>query len=101
MATGQAKRLSAPVGDFILFTFAAQITTLPLTAYHFKRLSLISFIANPIVLPAQPPLMILGGLAMLAGMVWLPLGQLLAWLAWPISACTQRGNPGSRSLLRW
>ncbi|MFQ5922332.1 MAG: ComEC/Rec2 family competence protein, partial [Anaerolineales bacterium] len=90
MATGQAKRLSAPVGDFILFTFAAQITTLPLTAYHFQRLSLVSFIANPIVLPAQPPLMILGGLAMLAGMVWLPLGQLLAWLAWPFPAFTIR-----------
>ncbi len=90
IASGQAKRLSAPVGEFILFTFAAQITTLPLTAYHFQRLSLVSFIANPIVLPAQPPLMILGGLAMLAGMVWLPLGQLLAWLAWPFPAFTIR-----------
>ncbi|MFV2045330.1 MAG: ComEC/Rec2 family competence protein, partial [Anaerolineales bacterium] len=90
IASDQAKRLSAPVGEFILFTFAAQITTLPLTAYHFQRLSLVSFIANPIVLPAQPPLMILGGLAMLAGMVWLPLGQLLAWLAWPFPAFTIR-----------
>jgi competence protein ComEC len=81
MATAQAQRFSAPVGEFILFTLAAQITTLPLTAYYFQRLSLVSFITNPIVLPAQPPLMILGGLAMLAGMVWLPLGQLLAWIA--------------------
>ena len=81
MEAAQAKRLSIPVGEFILFTFAAQITTLPLTAYHFQRLSLISFLANPIVLPAQPPLMILGGLAMLAGMLWLPLGQIMAWLA--------------------
>ncbi|MFV1858729.1 MAG: ComEC/Rec2 family competence protein [Anaerolineales bacterium] len=88
--TEQAKRLSGPVGEFILFTFAAQITTLPLTAYHFQRLSLISFIANPIVLPAQPPLMILGGMAMLAGMIWLPLGQLIAWLAWPFPAFTIR-----------
>ncbi len=90
MAGGKAKRLSAPVGEFILFTFAAQITTLPLTAYHFQRLSLVSFITNPIVLPAQPPLMILGGLAMLAGMVWLPLGQLLAWPAWLFPAFTIR-----------
>ena len=79
--TEQAVRLSGPVGEFILFTFAAQITTLPLMAYHFQRLSLVSFIANPIVLPAQPPLMILGGMAMLTGMFWLPLGQLMAWLA--------------------
>jgi competence protein ComEC len=90
MAAGKAKRLSAPVGEFILFTFAAQITTLPLTAYHFQRLSLVSFITNPIVLPAQPPLMILGGLAMLAGMIWLPLGQLLAWPAWLFPAFTIR-----------
>ncbi|MFQ5943535.1 MAG: ComEC/Rec2 family competence protein [Anaerolineales bacterium] len=90
IAAGQAKRLSSPVGEFILFTFAAQITTLPLTAYHFQRLSLVSFIANPIVLPAQPPLMMLGGLAVIAGMVWLPLGQLLAWLAWPFPAFTIR-----------
>jgi competence protein ComEC len=90
MQTAQAKRLSTPVGEFILFTFAAQITTLPLTAYHFQRLSLVSFLANPIVLPAQPPLMILGGLATLAGMIWLPLGQFLAWLAWPFPAFTIR-----------
>ena len=90
METAQANRLSAPVGEFILFTFAAQITTLPLMAYHFQRLSLVSFVANPIVLPAQPPLMILGGLAMLAGMIWLPFGQFLAWLAWPFPAFTIR-----------
>jgi len=86
----RAKRLSTPVGEFILFTFAAQITTLPLTAYHFQRLSLVSFLANPIVLPAQPPLMILGGIATMAGMIWLPLGQLLGWLAWPFPAFTIR-----------
>jgi len=90
MDATRANRLSTPVGEFILFTFAAQITTLPLTAYHFQRLSLVSFVANPIVLPAQPPLMILGGLATLAGMIWLPLGQLLAWLAWPFPAFTIR-----------
>jgi competence protein ComEC len=90
MRTAQAKRLSTPVGEFILFTFAAQITTLPLTVYHFQRLSLVSFLANPIVLPAQPPLMILGGLATLAGLIWLPLGQFLAWLAWPFPAFTIR-----------
>jgi len=90
METDRANRLSTPVGEFLLFTFAAQITTLPLTAYHFQRLSLVSFLANPIVLPAQPPLMILGGLATMAGMIWLPLGQLLAWLAWPFPAFTIR-----------
>jgi hypothetical protein len=42
------------------------------------------------VLPAQPPLMILSGLAVIAGLVFEPLGHLLAGLAWPFSAYTLR-----------
>ncbi len=34
-------------------------------------------------MPAQPPLMVLGGLAALLGLVYLPLGRLAAYLAWP------------------
>ncbi len=86
----QARRLSVPVGEFVLFTFAAQVTTLPLTVYYFQRLSLVAFLTNPVVLPAQPPLMMLGGLAMVAGMIWLPLGQVVAWIAWPFPAFTIR-----------
>ena len=37
---------------------------------------------------AQPPVMILGGLALLGGLVWRPLGTLLAWLAWPFVTYT-------------
>jgi competence protein ComEC len=43
-----------------------------------------------VVLPAQPPLMILGGLAVLLGSFWQPLGQVLATLAWPFIAFTIR-----------
>jgi competence protein ComEC len=43
-------------GEYVLFTFAAQITTLPVLAYHFERISLVSLIANPFILPAQPVL---------------------------------------------
>ena len=86
----RAERLARPVGEFALFTLAAQATTLPLTAYYFKRLSLVSLIANPAILPAQPALMVLGGLAVLLGMLWQPLGQVVAWLAWPFPAFTVR-----------
>lgn len=79
-----------PFSDYFLLTFAAQLTTLPVTIYHFGRLSLSSFITNPFVLPAQPPVMILGGLAALAGKLFHPLGQLLAWLTWPFPAYTIR-----------
>jgi len=86
----KAKRLAGPVGEYFLFTLAAQIMTLPVTIYHFQRFSLTSFLANPVILPAQPPVMILGGLAVLLGLVYKPLGQLAAYLAWPFVVFTIR-----------
>jgi competence protein ComEC len=78
------------INDNVILTFAAQLTTIPIMAYHFKRISLISFIANPFILPVQPAVMILGGLAAFASLFILPIGQLLAWIAWPFSAYTIR-----------
>ncbi len=83
-----AARLSASVGEFFLLTLAAQITTLPLIAYYFKRLSLISLVANLLILPAQPAVMVTGGLALIAGLIWLPAGRIVAWVAWPFTAYT-------------
>ena len=87
---GTAKRLAGPFGEFFLFTLAAQVTTLAVIVYHFRRVSLTSLVANPIILPAQPAVMILGGLAVILGMIWLPLGQLAAYLAWPFVVYTIR-----------
>jgi competence protein ComEC len=86
----RAAKWAGPVGEYLLFTLAAQLTTLPLTALHFRRLSLVSLIANPVVLPAQPLLMMLGGLAVLVGLISRPIGQLLAFVAWPFPAFTVR-----------
>ena len=85
-----ARRLAGPVGEYFLFTLAAQVTTLPVILYHFGRFSLSSFLANVLILPPQPLVMILGGISMLAGLIWLPLGQALAWLFWPLPAYTNR-----------
>ncbi len=78
-----AEKFAELFSEFVLLTLAAQVTTIPIMAYHFQRISLVSFIANPFILPAQPAVMILGGLAVLLGLIWLPLGQLAAWVAWP------------------
>lgn len=85
-----AESASSFIANFFLLTLAAQVTTLPIMAYHFNRLSLVSFIANPFILPAQPAVMILGGLADILGMVFRPLGQLAAFIAWPFVAYTIR-----------
>ena len=90
MTGERATQIAGPVGEYALFTLAAQVTTLPLTAAYFHRLSLVALIANPVVLPAQPAVMVLGGAAALAGTVWLPLGRPLAWMAWPFVAFSNR-----------
>ncbi|MDI6768637.1 MAG: ComEC/Rec2 family competence protein [Anaerolineales bacterium] len=85
-----APKLAQPLSEFVFFTLAAQLTTLPVMAYHFGRISLVALIANPFILPAQPAVMLFGGLALLLGLLYLPLGQLAAWLAWPFPAYTIR-----------
>jgi competence protein ComEC len=76
--------------ESVTLTFAAQLTTIPIMAYHFKRISLVSFIANPFILPVQPAVMVVSGLAMIVSHVIFPLGQLIAWIAWPFPAYTIR-----------
>jgi competence protein ComEC len=90
LSSEAVQRLVGPVGEYFLYTLAAQLTTLPVTAYHFKRLSLVSLIANPLILPAQPAVMILGGIGVISGLIYLPLGQLAASLAWPFVVYTVR-----------
>ena len=84
------RKVSVPVSVTMLFTLAAQLTTLPILAYHFGRISLVSVIANPLILPVQPALMVLAGMALLLSFIYLPLGQLAGWVAWPFAAYTNR-----------
>jgi len=86
----RAERLAGPVGEYFLITLAAQITTLPITIYHFRQISLVSLLANPVILPAQPPVMLLGGLAVLLGLLSPPLGQAAAFAALPFVSFTIR-----------
>ena len=90
MDESTARKVARPVSEYFLITIAALITTLPVVIYHFQRLSLISLAANPAILPAQPPLMILGGIAVLLGLIYQPLGQIAALAAWPFAAYTIR-----------
>ncbi|OJX48205.1 MAG: hypothetical protein BGO78_13110 [Chloroflexi bacterium 44-23] len=84
------EKTKGPVGEYFLFTLAAQVTTLPVILYHFERISISAFLANPLILPVQPLIMMLGGLAVFAGLLWHPIGQLLAYLVWVPLAYTIR-----------
>jgi len=90
LAPKKAEQLARPVSEFALFTLAAQVTVLPLMALYFNRFSVVSVLANPAILPVQPAVMVLGGLAVILGSIWLPLGRLLALIAWPAPAFTIR-----------
>src|SRR5690606_1400099 len=79
---GRARRLARLLADGLLVTLAAQLLTLPLLLYHFRQLSLVTPLANLLILPAQPGIMIWGGLATAASVRWLPLGRLLVLPAW-------------------
>ncbi len=66
------------LAEGLLVTLAAQITTLPLIVAYFGRLSLISFLANVLILSVQPVILVGGGLSIVAGLAWLPLARLIA-----------------------
>lgn len=63
------RRLATLTLDGVLVTLAAQLTTLPLILVVFNQLSLVTLLTNLLILPLQPPIMILGGLAALVALV--------------------------------
>ena len=94
----KAKRVSKPVYQYFLLTLAAQLMTLPLIAYHFGRVSFSSRLANPLILPVQPPLLILGGISVIIGGFVPILGKLVSYLTWPMAAYS---NFIAEKLSRW
>jgi competence protein ComEC len=90
LSTERAKKVAAPIAEFFLLTLAAQVTALPIMAYHFGQISLIALVANPFVLPVQPALEVAGGLALLVSLFSIPLGKLFALVALLFPAYTLR-----------
>ncbi len=82
LAGETAQGIVGGISDAFVVTLAAQITTTPLIAYTFGRLPLLSLPVNFLIVPAQPPLMVLGGLGVLAALAIWPVGQGLAWASW-------------------
>jgi competence protein ComEC len=82
----RARQIVGALNDSFIVTLAAQITTTPLIVFAFHRLSLVGLLTNLIILPAQPAVMLWGGLATLVGMIVQPIGQVLAWIGWAFLA---------------
>ncbi len=71
-------------GDSLAVTLAALAGVLPLIAYYFGIISIVSPLATLLVLPVLIGIIILGTLTATTGLFLLPLSQVLAWLLWLI-----------------
>lgn len=67
-------------------TLSAILATLPLIAYEFKRISLVAFFANILILPAIPIAMAVGFLFIIAAFINFSVGRILSILVWLILA---------------
>ena len=81
LSHGTVEKIIGFLTEALLVTIAAQILTLPLMMYYFQQVSLVSLLANFFILPAQPGIMLWGGLALLLGSAIYPLGVPFAWVA--------------------
>jgi competence protein ComEC len=77
-----AKRLTFLVSDVLIATLAATLLVLPLVLVHFDQASVVSPLANLLVLPAQSGVIAFGILSTLIGMIVPAVGQVLASVAW-------------------
>ncbi len=80
--------LTGFLNESLVLTTCAQLTTMPIILYNFGTLSLIALFANALILPAQTQVMLWGAVATAAGLISLPLGQMLGWVAWLFLAYT-------------
>lgn len=77
--------------DGALVTLAAQLTTLPLILATYSQFSNVALLANVLILPLQPPIMILGGLgAFIALFTPHAIGTLVALPAYAFLTATIR-----------
>ncbi|MCB0242116.1 MAG: ComEC/Rec2 family competence protein [Anaerolineae bacterium] len=74
-----ARTATGFLNDALIVTLAATILTLPLIAFYFGRVSVVSPLTNLLVLPVQPYVMIWGGLGTILGLIGESLNAL--WLA--------------------
>lgn len=78
-------RLRLYVANSVSVTLSAMLITTPLSAYYFGTVSLIGILTNLITLWVVTFAFCAIAAACALGALWIPLGQVIAWLAaWPI-----------------
>lgn len=77
-----AARLLRWLTEPLVISIAAQIAVTPLLLVYFGRFSVASLLANLLIVSIQPYIMVVSWIALAAGLVFLPLGEVLAWGVW-------------------
>ncbi|HET9946458.1 MAG TPA: ComEC/Rec2 family competence protein [Patescibacteria group bacterium] len=77
-------RVLTVLGDDFSSTVSAQLTTLPIILATFGQYGLSSLPVNLLLLWTVAPLMILGGLSAIIGLVFQPLGSIIAGISYPL-----------------
>ncbi|HEX7586634.1 MAG TPA: ComEC/Rec2 family competence protein [Patescibacteria group bacterium] len=70
------------IWEILFLSLSAQIFVLPIILYNFQTLSLLSLVANVLILPIIPLTMLLGFLMAISNFIFTPLATVLAWLTY-------------------
>jgi competence protein ComEC len=79
---GWRKMAVLGLSEAVIVTLSAQLMTLPLIICYFGQISLVSVLANALIMPLHPLTLISGGAATLLAQIIPALGQLVGWIAW-------------------
>lgn len=72
--------------EIFLMTLSAQIAVAPFLIYYFRNFSFVSLPVNLIILPFIPAAMFTGFISGFTGMIFPPMGRVIGWFAWAITA---------------
>lgn len=73
--------IPASIRSGIAITLAAEMVSFPLTLYYFNQYSLLSMVANLVLVPVISAVTLPAGtMSLLLGSVWIPLGKVLAYV---------------------
>jgi len=68
--------------DSLSITMAAVIAVWPVVAYYFGIISFVGPLATFLLLPVLPVVILAGTACGITGLIFLPAGQVIGWLAW-------------------
>ena len=86
----QAAQIIMPIVSILITTFSATLVIFPVLFKMNPEFSTISLVANALIAPFQPAIMIVGGLAVFSGFFIPPSLNILGIIVWPLIAfCNQ------------